>query len=352
MEDLEKTYELILDLVAETLQKGEKLLVKTSIGKRGSFYIVVLRDRYYYKVLRFSDHKATVPYLAVPTIDYKGSNRQTLRARIDKSLNESWTRFSFESYQALKVIEKWSDNRVQLFYQDAYRQRTFKKRTFYLREDYARDNKRVYLSESIAKELRRLLVTGVINIRRELASRDHPLYITDLSQAFLNTFERLYETRWKEKEQQMLFRLPHRAHFDGDVWTLEARSVVEMSYHCDVERFYPLQEIVYMPYLSVQKSSFLKKLKRLVGLFRTKFHKADQKVVESAGVDQDLSASKQLAKQDDKLKLKKASLPPRTQDMKAKAIKKRHMLEITGAMSQDSLDKLQALKDSFDQSKD
>lgn len=79
-----------------------------------------------------------------------------MRARIEKGLNESWARFTFESFYALKVIEKWAEHRVSIFYEEAYRQKHYQKQSFYLREDYALEGKRIYLSENVSKELRRL----------------------------------------------------------------------------------------------------------------------------------------------------------------------------------------------------
>lgn len=128
---------------------------KSPVGRKGSFYVAVFRDKYYYKVLRFSDHKAAVPYLAIPTIDYTVS-RSILRARIEKALNEPWVRFTFESFYALKVIEKWAEHRVSIFYERAYKQKKYHKHSFYLIEDYALEGKRTYLSENVSKELRRL----------------------------------------------------------------------------------------------------------------------------------------------------------------------------------------------------
>lgn len=151
----EEYYDKVLSTLGECLHKDEVILAKSPVGRKGSFYVAVFRDKYYYKVLRFSDHKAAVPYLAIPTIDYTVS-RSVLRARIEKGLNESWARFTFESFYALKVIEKWAEHRVSIFYEEAYRQKHYQKQSFYLREDYALEGKRIYLSENVSKELRRL----------------------------------------------------------------------------------------------------------------------------------------------------------------------------------------------------
>lgn len=352
----EEYYDKVLSTLGECLHKDEVILAKSPVGRKGSFYVAVFRDKYYYKVLRFSDHKAAVPYLAIPTIDYTVS-RSILRARIEKALNEPWVRFTFESFYALKVIEKWAEHRVSIFYERAYKQKKYHKHSFYLIEDYALEGKRIYLSEHVSKELRRLLATGMLNIRRGLSSQDAPLYMTPLSTVFSHYFDREYGLMWKEKERQISWQLPNSDSFEAR--KRRPKEDVKVAYQVDVSQLYPTSSEPYYPTYLYQAAAlpFWRRLwQKICQIFNKKKQVAEEQAplekteAQAVTAPQDKEKREQKLSPDDVLLAEKKRLEKykkSTHSLKDKAIKKRHMIGIETTMSAQSLEKLQALKDSL-----
>lgn len=200
-------------------------------------------------------------------------------------------------------------------------------------------------------------MTGLLNIRRDIASRDLPLYLTTISTVFSHYFDREYGKTWTQKSQQISWQLPNSDSFEAR--KSRPKEDVKVAYQVDMSRLYPISSESYYPtylYQSIRSSFWRRLWQKICQIFNKKKQAIEETALlekteaQAVTAPQDKEKREQKLSPDDVLLAEKKRLEKykkSTRSLKDEAVKKRHMVGIETTMSAQSLEKLQALRDSL-----